>query len=58
LTLSLGVSLSLIVGSSLSAQTTGTGADVVPGDCLAFSTSLKMKEQFTISSTALLSRSA
>jgi len=42
----LGVALSLAVGSSVSAQTTGTGADVVPGDCLAFSTSLKMKQQF------------
>jgi hypothetical protein len=44
--LGLGVALGLVVGSSASAQTTGTGADVVPGDCLAFSTSLKMKQQF------------
>jgi len=44
--LGLGLALSLAVGSSANAQTTGTGADVVPGDCLAFSTSLKMKQQF------------
>src|SRR5262245_35534400 len=47
LTLSLGVALSLFVGSSLSAQTTGPGADLVPGDCLAFSTTRKMREEFT-----------
>jgi hypothetical protein len=47
LTLGLGVSLALSIGSAARAQTTGTGADVVPGDCLAFTTSLKMKQQFT-----------
>jgi len=45
--LGLSVSLALAAGSASRAQTTGTGADVVPGDCLAFTTSLKMKQQFT-----------
>jgi len=36
----------LAVCPAARAQTTNTGADVVPGDCLAFSTSLKMDQQF------------
>src|SRR3954465_15204948 len=45
--LALSVSLALFAGTPSRAQSTGTGADLAPGDCLAFSTSLKMKQQFT-----------
>jgi len=43
----LSVAAALVAAPATRAQTTGTGADVVPADCLAFSTSLKMQHQFT-----------
>lgn len=43
--LSIGVALSVAVATPVRAQTTNTGADIVPGDCLAFTTTLKIKSQ-------------
>ena len=43
--LSVSVALSVAVAAPVRAQTTNTGADIVPGDCLAFSTTLKLKAQ-------------
>ena len=44
-----GVALALLFAVAVGpagAEKTGTAADVVPGDCLHFNTSLRMKEQF------------
>ena len=43
----LAVAAAMVAAPATRAQTTGTGADVVPADCLAFSTTLKMKQQVT-----------